>query len=182
MGCSRSSVHRDCRWAHDQLQLGIDSHDAHHLVCQMATSLQRISLKAEKTSNTPQLWVPRRCFTSFCCAGRCITKLPGKSSWLRLSTRQHPFLSSNSRSGFNVMHGLSVTAVMSEVLSLFQQFLHQGIVNTGVAVSVDSVGDPQRKCRLRRCSCAVLRGRQLDPIPPLLPWHDCSYACTAPAE
>ena len=33
---------------HDQLQLGIDSHDAQHLVCHMATSLQRISLKAEE--------------------------------------------------------------------------------------------------------------------------------------
>ena len=47
-GCSRSSAQRDCRWAHDQLQLGIDSHDAQHLVCHMATSLQRISLKAEE--------------------------------------------------------------------------------------------------------------------------------------
>jgi hypothetical protein len=27
-GCSRSSAQRDCRWAHDQLQLSIDSHDA----------------------------------------------------------------------------------------------------------------------------------------------------------
>ena len=47
-GCSRSTARRDCRWAHDQLQLGIDSHDAQHLVCHMATSLQRISLKAEE--------------------------------------------------------------------------------------------------------------------------------------
>ena len=47
-GCSRSSAQRDCRWAHDQLQLGIDSHDAQHLVCHMETSLQRISLKAEE--------------------------------------------------------------------------------------------------------------------------------------
>ena len=47
-GCSRSSAQRDCRWAHDQLQLGIDSHDAQHLMVHMATSLQRISLKAEE--------------------------------------------------------------------------------------------------------------------------------------
>ena len=32
---------------------------------------------------------------------------------------------------------------MSEVLSLFQQCLHQGTTNTGVAVSVDSVGEPR---------------------------------------
>ena len=30
------------------LQLGIDSHDAQHLIVHMATSLQRISLKAEE--------------------------------------------------------------------------------------------------------------------------------------
>ena len=47
-GCSRSSAQRDCRWAHDQLQLSIDSHDAQHLMVHMATSLQRISLKAEQ--------------------------------------------------------------------------------------------------------------------------------------
>ena len=47
-GCSRSSAQRDCRWAHDQLQLSIDSHDAQHLMVHMATSLQRISLKAEE--------------------------------------------------------------------------------------------------------------------------------------
>ena len=47
-GCSRSSAQRECRWAHDQLQLGIESHDGQHLVCHMATSLQRISLKAEE--------------------------------------------------------------------------------------------------------------------------------------
>ncbi|AHF63000.1 hypothetical protein Syncc8109_0614 [Synechococcus sp. WH 8109] len=46
--CSRSSAQRDCRWAHDQLQLSIDSHDAQHLMVHMATSLQRISLKAEE--------------------------------------------------------------------------------------------------------------------------------------
>ena len=32
---------------------------------------------------------------------------------------------------------------MSEVLSLFQQCLHQGTANTGVAVSIDSVGEPR---------------------------------------
>ena len=32
---------------------------------------------------------------------------------------------------------------MGEVLSLFQQCLHQGTTNAGVAVSVDSVGEPR---------------------------------------
>ena len=47
-GCSRSSAQRDCRWANDQLQLSIDSHDAQHLMVHTATSLEQISLKAEK--------------------------------------------------------------------------------------------------------------------------------------
>ena len=46
-GCSRSSAQRDCRWAHYQLQLSIDLHDVQHLIVHMATSLQRISRKAE---------------------------------------------------------------------------------------------------------------------------------------
>ena len=32
---------------------------------------------------------------------------------------------------------------MGGVLSLFQQCLHQGTTNTGVAVSVDSIGEPR---------------------------------------
>ena len=41
------------------------------------------------------------------------------------------------------MHGLPITAPVSQVLSLFQQYLHQGTANTGVAVSIDSVGEPR---------------------------------------
>ena len=41
------------------------------------------------------------------------------------------------------MYGLPITAPVSEVLSLFQQCLHQGTANTGVAVSVYSVGEPR---------------------------------------
>ena len=41
------------------------------------------------------------------------------------------------------MSGLPITAAMSEVLSLLQLRLHQGTANTGVAVSVDSVGEPR---------------------------------------
>jgi hypothetical protein len=47
-GCSRSTARRDCHWAHDELQLGIDSHDIQHLAVHLATSLQRLSLKAEQ--------------------------------------------------------------------------------------------------------------------------------------
>ena len=46
-GCSRSTARRDCHWAHGELQLGLDAHDAQHLVTHLCTSLQRISLKAE---------------------------------------------------------------------------------------------------------------------------------------
>ena len=56
---------------------------------------------------------------------------------------QNVELSSDSRTGFNVVNRLPITAAMSEVLSLFQQCLHQGTANTGVAVSVDSVGEPR---------------------------------------
>ena len=41
------------------------------------------------------------------------------------------------------MHGLPVAAAVSEVLSLFKQRFHQRTANTGVAVSVDSVGEPR---------------------------------------
>ena len=41
------------------------------------------------------------------------------------------------------MNGLPVAAAVSEVLSLFQQCLHQRTANAGVAVSVDSVGKPR---------------------------------------
>ena len=34
---------------------------------------------------------------------------------------------------------------MSEVLSLLQQRLHQGAANAGVAVSIDSVGEPRAR-------------------------------------
>ena len=43
------------------------------------------------------------------------------------------------------MHWLPVTAAVSEVLSLLQQRLHQGAANAGVAVSVDSVGEPRAR-------------------------------------
>ena len=41
------------------------------------------------------------------------------------------------------MHWLPVTASVREVLSLFQQYLHQRTANTCVAVSVDSEGEPR---------------------------------------
>ena len=43
------------------------------------------------------------------------------------------------------MHGLPVAAAVSEVLSLLQQRLHQGAANAGVAVSIDSVGEPRAR-------------------------------------
>ena len=41
------------------------------------------------------------------------------------------------------MNGLPVTATVSQVLALLQLLFHQGTANTGVAVSVDSVGEPR---------------------------------------
>ncbi len=38
---------------------------------------------------------------------------------------QNTELSSDSRTGFNLVHGLPITAAVSEVLSLFKQRLHQ---------------------------------------------------------
>ena len=43
------------------------------------------------------------------------------------------------------MHRLPVAAAVSQVLALFQQCLHQGTANTGVAVSIDSVGEPRTR-------------------------------------
>ena len=43
------------------------------------------------------------------------------------------------------MHRLPVAAAVSQVLALFQQCFHQGTANTGVAVSIDSVGEPRTR-------------------------------------
>ena len=43
------------------------------------------------------------------------------------------------------MHGLPVPAAVSEVLSLLKLRLHQGTADTGVAVSIDSVGEPRAR-------------------------------------
>ena len=46
-GYSRRTSTRDCDWALGELQLGLDIHDLAHLISHMATTLQRVSLKAE---------------------------------------------------------------------------------------------------------------------------------------
>ena len=43
------------------------------------------------------------------------------------------------------VYRLPVPAAVSEVLSLLQQRLHQGAANAGVAVSIDSVGEPRAR-------------------------------------
>ena len=43
------------------------------------------------------------------------------------------------------MHGLPITAAVREVLSLLQLRLHQGTADTGMAVSVHSVGQPRAR-------------------------------------
>ena len=43
------------------------------------------------------------------------------------------------------MHWLPVTAAVGEVLSLLQQRLHQRTADTGVAVGIDSVGEPRAR-------------------------------------
>ena len=43
------------------------------------------------------------------------------------------------------MHGLPITAAVSEVFSLFKQRLHQGTADTGVAVSVHPGGQPRAR-------------------------------------
>ena len=43
------------------------------------------------------------------------------------------------------MNGLPVAATVCEVLSLFKQRFHQRTANAGVAVSVDSVGEPRTR-------------------------------------
>ena len=70
-GCSRSSAQRDCRWAHDQLQLGIDSHDAQPRLPHGDKPSTHL-LRLRRTSNTPRIGA-QRCSTSFC--WRWTTKL-----------------------------------------------------------------------------------------------------------
>ena len=41
-GCSRRTARRDCHWALEELQLGLDTHDLAHLISHMATTLQRV--------------------------------------------------------------------------------------------------------------------------------------------
>ena len=43
------------------------------------------------------------------------------------------------------MHGLPITAAVREVLSLLQLRLHQGTADTGMAVSVHSVGESRAR-------------------------------------
>ena len=44
---ARRTSTRDCDWALGELQLGLNTHDLAHLISHMATTLQRVSLKAE---------------------------------------------------------------------------------------------------------------------------------------
>ena len=44
-GCTRSTARRDVHWAHGELQLGLDAHDAQHLVTHLCTSLKAESDK-----------------------------------------------------------------------------------------------------------------------------------------
>ena len=43
-GCSRSTAKRDCHWAHGELQLRLDAHDAQHFVTHLCTSLQLVDV------------------------------------------------------------------------------------------------------------------------------------------
>ena len=95
-GCSRSSAQWDCRWAHDQLQLDIDSHDAQHLVCYMATSLQRRRSSPRCWGRPTPMLFECRC-SSIWCGRRVRTPLPRSVSiscgrpprwWIRLFRRR----------------------------------------------------------------------------------------------
>jgi len=46
-GGSRRTASRACHWALEELQLGLDTYDFALLISHMATTLQRVSLKAE---------------------------------------------------------------------------------------------------------------------------------------
>ena len=54
----------------------------------------------------------------------------------RKTGAQHAELSNDSRSGFHLMNGLTVTAAMSKVRPLFQQRLHRGRTNTDVEMGI----------------------------------------------
>ena len=69
------------------------------------------------------------------------------------------------------MHGLSIPAVVSEVLSLFKQRLHQRTADTGVAVLIDPEAEPcARNANL--CGVAPLHHAVVS-VTPFLHWlHD----------
>ena len=59
-GHSRRTATRDCDWALGQPQLGLDFHDIAHLISHMATTLQRVSLKAEMSGPQASAIVAQR--------------------------------------------------------------------------------------------------------------------------
>ena len=52
------------------------------------------------------------------------------------------WLTSDSRTGFNVVNRFPITAAVSQVLALLELSLLKGAANTGVAVSVHAEAEP----------------------------------------
>ena len=77
-----------------------------------------------------------------------------KGSWRKLGAvfilraqtgAQNVGLSGDSRTGFNVVNRFPITASLSQVLALLELSLLKSAAHTGVAVSVDSVGEPRTR-------------------------------------
>ena len=73
------------------------------------------------------------------------------------------------------MHGLPITAAVSEVLALLQLRLHQGTTDTGVAVSID----PEAKSRATDADLGAVAAldHAVVSVPPFLHcFHDVSLS------
>ena len=74
-GCSRRTATRDCHWALEEVQLGLDAHDLAHLISHMATTLQRVSLKAEMSGQLASaIGAQRLLYDYWCRAGWTLTR------------------------------------------------------------------------------------------------------------
>ena len=96
---------------------------------------------------------------------------------------QNPGLSSDSRTGFNVVNRFPITAAVSQVLALLELSLLKGAANTGAAVSVHPEAEP-RASNANLCGVTPLHHKIVGVRPFLHGFHKphCKYTCTTTGD
>ena len=96
---------------------------------------------------------------------------------------QNVELSSDSRTGFNVVNRLPITAAVSEVLTLLELSLLESTANTGVAVSVHPEAEP-RASNANLCGVTPLHHTIVGVRPFLHSFHKphCKHTCTTTGD